>query len=45
MFTIISNLTLLVLIVLLFGYWIYSVATYDWSNFDQDQEQAKKDLF
>lgn len=41
----ISNLLLLFLIVFLFGYWIYSVATYDWSKFEEDQEQAKKDFF
>jgi len=40
-----DKLILLLLIVILFGYWIYSVATYDWTNFEKDQEQAKKDLF
>jgi hypothetical protein len=40
-----ENLVLLLLIVVLHVYWIYSVLTYDWSDFDNDQEQAKKDLF
>jgi hypothetical protein len=40
-----SNLILLVLMIGLFGYWIYSVCTYDWTKFEEDQEQAKKDFF
>lgn len=40
-----DKLVLLLLIVGLHVYWIYSVATYDWSNFEKDQEQAKKDFF
>jgi len=40
-----ANLILVFLIVFLHGYWIYSMVTYDWSNFEKDQEQAKKDLF
>jgi len=40
-----ENLILLVLIVVLNVYWVYSLVTYDWSNFEKDQEQAKKDFF
>lgn len=39
------NLTLLLCIIALHAYWVYKVVTYDWSKFDEDQEQAKKDLF
>ncbi len=40
-----ENLILLVLIVVLNVYWVYSLVTYDWSNFEKDQEEAKKDFF
>jgi len=33
-----SNLILFLLIFGLHGYWIYSVATYDWSNFEKHSE-------
>jgi hypothetical protein len=33
-----SNLILLILIFGLYGYWIYSVATYDWSKFEEDSK-------
>jgi hypothetical protein len=33
-----SNLLLLIIVVGLHGYWIYAVATYDWSKFDEDSE-------
>lgn len=42
---VLSNLLLALLIIGLHGYWIYAISTYDWSKFDKDQEQAKKDLF
>jgi hypothetical protein len=31
-----SNLILALLIIGLHAYWIYKVATYDWSKFDED---------
>ena len=31
-----SNIILALLIIVLHGYWIYAVATYDWSKFDED---------
>ena len=40
-----ADLMLMLLIIVLHVYWIYGVVTYDWSNFNEDQEQAKKDLF
>jgi hypothetical protein len=40
-----QNLILLLLIVVLNVYWVYCLVTYDWSNFEKDQEQAKKDFF
>ena len=40
-----SNLLLLILIIYCIGHWAYAVSTYDWTNFEEDQEQAKKDLF
>lgn len=40
-----DKLFLLLLIIGLNAYWIYSIVTYDWSNFEKDQEQAKKDFF
>ena len=36
---------LALLIIFLHVYWIYALCTYDWNNFEEDQEQAKKDLF
>jgi hypothetical protein len=32
------NLILLFLIIGLHGYWIYAVANYDWSKFDEDSK-------
>jgi len=31
-----SNLILVLTVIGLHGYWIYKVATYDWSNFEED---------
>ena len=33
-----TNLLLALLIVGLHGYWIYAVATYDWSKADEDSQ-------
>lgn len=33
-----TNILLILLIVGLHGYWIYALATYDWSKFDEDSE-------
>jgi hypothetical protein len=33
-----SDLLLILLVIGLHGFWIYSVATYDWSNFEKDSE-------
>lgn len=33
-----TNLLLTLLIVGLHGYWIYALATYDWSKFDEDSQ-------
>jgi hypothetical protein len=33
-----SDLLLALLIIGLHGYWIYAIATYDWSKFDEDSE-------
>jgi hypothetical protein len=43
--TIMSNLLLLIFLVYCFAAWIHAVATYDWNQFDKDQEQAIKDFF
>jgi len=41
-----ANVILALLIIFLHAYWIlYALCTYDWNNFEKDQEQAKKDLF
>jgi len=40
-----ANVILALLIIFLHAYWIYALSTYDWNNFEKDQEQAKKDLF
>jgi len=40
-----SNVLLALLIIGLHGFWIYKLATYDWSNFDEDQKQAMEDFF
>ena len=31
-----SNLILALLVIGLHGYWIYALATYDWSKFEED---------
>jgi hypothetical protein len=33
-----SNIILMLLVIGLHGYWIYAVATYDWSKFDEDSK-------
>ena len=33
-----SDLLLALLIIGLHGYWIYAIATYDWSKFDEDSK-------
>ena len=33
-----SDLLLVLLVVGLHGYWIYAIATYDWSKFDEDSK-------
>ena len=33
-----SNLLLLVLMIVIFGYWIYKVTTYNWDNFEEDSK-------
>jgi hypothetical protein len=33
-----SNLLLVAITVGLLGYWIYAVATYDWSKFEEDSK-------
>jgi hypothetical protein len=33
-----TDLLLLITVVGLHGYWIYAVATYDWSKFDEDSK-------
>ena len=38
-----SILFLCTVIALIF--WVYSLVTYDWNNFEEDEEAAKKDLF
>ena len=40
-----DKLLLLIIIIGLHAYWIYKLVTYDWTKFEEDQEQAKKDLF
>ena len=39
------NIVLVLIGIVCVTYWVYKVATYDWSQFEADQEQAKKDLF
>jgi len=39
------NILLLIFIVYCVCHWAYALATYDWTKFDEDQEQAKKDFF
>ena len=39
------NLLLLIVIVYCVVHWAWAVATYDWTKFEEDQEQAEKDLF
>jgi hypothetical protein len=34
----VSNLILLILIIGLHGYWIYAIATYDWTKFEEDSK-------
>lgn len=41
----ISDLILLAFMVGLITYWVFRISKYDWSKWEQDQEQAKKDLF
>ena len=33
-----SNIILVLIILGLHGYWIYAIATYDWSKFDEDSK-------
>jgi hypothetical protein len=33
-----ANALLLLLIIVLLGYWIYAVSTYDWSKFEEDSK-------
>ncbi len=33
-----DKLLLIVFVLILHGYWIYKVATYDWSKFEEDSE-------
>ena len=33
-----SDLFLLLLMVVVFGYWIHGVITYDWNNFEEDSK-------
>lgn len=33
-----ANALLLLLIIVLLGYWAYAVATYDWSKFEEDSK-------
>jgi hypothetical protein len=44
-FVAILKLVGLILIVFSVGYSLYSLANYDITKLDEDQEQAKKDLF
>ena len=40
-----SNLILLALIVGLHGYWIYAIATYDWTKHEEDKATYKNDMW
>lgn len=40
-----ANFALVLLIVGLYCYWVGKLATYNDSNFVEDQKQAKKDFF
>lgn len=40
-----TNFALVFLIVGLYCYWVVKLATYNDSNFVEDQKQAKEDLF
>jgi hypothetical protein len=33
-----SNIILALLVIGLHGYWIYAIATYDWSKFEEDSK-------
>jgi len=33
-----DKLLLILLVIVLHGYWIYKLVTYDWSKFDEDSE-------
>jgi hypothetical protein len=33
-----SNVILALLIIVLHGYWIYKLATYNWDNFEEDNK-------
>jgi hypothetical protein len=35
---VLSNILLLVFILVLHGYWVYKLATYNWDNFEEDSK-------
>ena len=41
---IIWNLILVAIIIGLHGYWIYAVATYDWTKYDEDMTEIEKEI-
>jgi hypothetical protein len=40
----IANLILVLLVIGLHGYWIYAIATYDWSKHEEDMTEAEKEI-
>jgi len=41
----IGNLILVAIIIGLHGYWIYAIATYDWSKHDEDKTTYDNDMW